>query len=92
MALRVALLSLQKVHNTVLIIDEPFKEINDPIQMEGACRLLEVMSKQLKIQFILVTGEESVKNVADKILKVQKVKGISVVTEEEVEKYEQEEM
>jgi DNA repair exonuclease SbcCD ATPase subunit len=92
LALRVALLSLQKVKNNVLIIDEPFKEINDPTQMEGACRLLQVMSQQLKLQFIIVTGEDSVRQVADKLFQVKKVGDVSVTTEVEKEDEVVEEM
>ena len=71
LALRVALLSLQKNHNNVLVLDEPFKNIGKKDRAK-ACQLLKTMSEKLEIQFILVTHVDEIKDIADLLIEVDR--------------------
>ena len=71
LALRVALLSLQKNHNNVLILDEPFTSIGVKDRPK-ACELLKTMSQKLGIQFIIVTHVDEIKAIADLLIEVDR--------------------
>lgn len=78
LALRVALLSLQKNHNNVLILDEPFTAIGDRDKAR-ACMLLKTMSEELGIQFIIVTHVAEIKEIADLLIEIDRKDNTSFV-------------
>lgn len=80
-ALRIALwnISTPRSNNTI-ILDEPFKHLSKNYSVEIA-KLLKMLSKKLKLQFIMVTHDENLKEAADKLFVVTKKKGISEVKE-----------
>ncbi|MFW9871928.1 MAG: hypothetical protein ACFFG0_02425 [Candidatus Thorarchaeota archaeon] len=74
MALRIALWSLGKTRPTILL-DEPFHFLDNTLQENGA-ELLKNLSKELGIQFIVVTHRAEISAVADKAFKtVQRKSG-----------------
>ncbi len=78
LALRVAYHSLG---NTlpVLVFDEPLRHLSTDL-MGKASELMESLSKELGLQFIIVTHSEELANCADKTFVVSQKKGISTVT------------
>ena len=79
-ALRVGLLNLTR-NDKVLLLDEPFHFLHSKILQQRVSELLQVLSKQFKLQLIMITGEESEEIIsnADKVFKVVKTKGVSNV-------------
>ena len=80
LALRVALLSLQKERSNIILFDEPFKDI-DKLHMPLACELLHTISEKMRVQMLTVTHEPPIKDVADKLISIQLVKDRSKVEE-----------
>jgi DNA repair exonuclease SbcCD ATPase subunit len=82
-ALRVALWTLQNDSRNTIILDEPFKFINDPTgEMQRKCsEVLAKLSKKLGIQFIIVTLDPDLTEAADKVFQMSKRKGISRIKE-----------
>jgi len=78
-ALRVALWSLERPRNRgCLVLDEPFKFLSRGLQ-ERASRMVADIAKRLKIQFIIVTHEETLIEAADRVFEVTQKNGISKV-------------
>ena len=81
-ALRIAMwvLSKPKYRNT-LIFDEPFKNINDKTREthKRIAQIVKMLSKKLKIQFIIITMIQELEDVADKVFELELEKGISKV-------------
>mgnify|MGYP001566575746 FL=1 len=79
-ALRVALWSLapQKSRN-VLILDEPFKNINDKSRVlhQKLSEMVKMISKKLNIQMIIISMIPEMENIADKIFRIKLKKGVS---------------
>lgn len=77
-ALRVALWSLDQLSSPVIILDEPFKYVSEGMRYQGA-NLLQVISKKLGIQFIVVSHVQEIIDCADTTYSVQKnSNGVSV--------------
>jgi len=74
LALRVVAWSLNKTkHNTIFILDEPFKHVSQDLQ-EKAMLMLHELSHKLDLQFIVIThsNDKDVMQYSDKIFKVSK--------------------
>lgn len=80
-ALRVALWTLRRPQRrAVLILDEPFKHLDDGRQ-ERASHALAEISKSLGLQIIMVSHSGALIEGADKVFEVTQQKGISEVKE-----------
>lgn len=77
--LRMAALSVSNTDN-VLILDEPFKNLSRGLRPLAA-EMLQSMSEKLDLQMIIVTHDEYITDVADRVYTVSKNKktGISTV-------------
>ena len=77
-ALRVAMWSLArpKWRNT-LIFDEPFKNINDKSRrtQERVAEMVKVLSRKLKLQFIVITMIPELEEIADRVFELALRKG-----------------
>ncbi len=73
-ALRMAMLMLQRKRAPILILDEPFRFVSSDYQ-EKAGLLLQELSHRLGIQIIMVTHNEFLENIADKVFSVRNIKG-----------------
>lgn len=77
-ALRVAMWSLArpKWRNT-LIFDEPFKNINDKSRrtQERVAEMVKVLSRKLKLQFIIITMIPELEEIADRVFEFSLAKG-----------------
>lgn len=78
LALRLAVWTLSKPDN-VIVLDEPFKFLSDNLRpMAGG--ILHKMSRKLGLQIIMVTHDQILMEIADKIFKVRKSKtGVSKI-------------
>jgi DNA repair exonuclease SbcCD ATPase subunit len=79
-ALRIALWSLQrpKSHNTI-VLDEPFRFLSRELQPKAG-KMLQTLSEKLGIQFLIVTHNEDLIDVADKVFENKIKKGMSYVS------------
>lgn len=79
-ALRIALWSLKtpRSRNTI-IMDEPFKFLSSELQPKAG-EMLKLLSEKLKLQFIIITHNQSLIESADKLFTVEQKKGISYVS------------
>lgn len=73
--LQIACWSLQiKKKSNTIILDEPFKNINDPNNEMGlkefVCEMLKKISDKLKIQFIIIGSNNDFTEIGDKVFKV----------------------
>lgn len=70
-ALRVAILELsgKQINRNVLVLDEPFKHLSVDLQ-ERANNMLALLSKELKLQIIMVSHIPEIENIAGKIFDV----------------------
>lgn len=68
-----------KTRNTI-ILDEPFRFLSKDLQKKASTMLRE-LSTRLNIQFIMVTHESELMEIADKTFMISQKKGISKVTE-----------
>ena len=69
-ALRIAMWSLAKSRwRNTLIFDEPFKNINDKTRRthERVAEMVKVLSKKLKLQFIIITMIPELEEIADRV-------------------------
>ena len=62
----------------VLILDEPFKFLSEDLQ-SYCCVMLKTISEQLGIQVIMVSHLNEMKEIADSIINVKQLNGISSV-------------
>lgn len=78
-ALRVALWSLQCPRSReCILLDEPFRFLSRGLQ-ERASTMLKELSTRLRLQFVIVTHEETLIESADKVFEVSIRKGVSEV-------------
>lgn len=77
--LRVAYWSI-KPNRPVFVLDEPFRFLSVDLQ-ERASEMLKTISEELGIQIIMVSHLPNIIGSADKVFKVKKVKGKSIVEE-----------
>jgi DNA repair exonuclease SbcCD ATPase subunit len=76
-ALRIACKTFSNTRNTI-ILDEPFRFLSQDLQPKGA-EILAKISKKLHIQFIVVTHNDHIAEIADKIFENKLVGKISQV-------------
>lgn len=72
-ALRCSLLMMQRpAPRKLLVLDEPFKNINDPTREmhQKAAEMVKEVSEKLGIQFIIVTMVPELEDVADKVFRL----------------------
>lgn len=77
-ALRVAMWSLAKPRwGNTLIFDEPFKNINDKTRKthERIAEMVKVLSRKLKLQFIIITMIPELEEMADRVFELSLAKG-----------------
>lgn len=78
-ALRVALWNLKKPKSrNIIILDEPFRFLSFDLQPKAG-EMVKLISDKLKIQFIIVTHNQSLIDCADKLFTVKQKKGVSYV-------------
>ena len=81
-ALRVACWSLRRPRSrAVLVFDEPFKNLSADLQ-EKAGEMVKMVSEKLCIQMIIVTHQQELVEVADKVYRVTKPGKYSIVRKE----------
>ena len=83
-ALRCSLWSLKnKELDNVIIMDEPFKNINDPTRKlhRNAALMLKEISERIGVQFILTSQIPELEEVADTVFSVKMINNVSEVTE-----------
>lgn len=80
-ALRVALwrLAAPRPNNTI-ILDEPFRFLSRELQPKAG-EMLKMLSKEMKIQFLIVTHNQDLINAADKVFEIKMKKGVSHVVQ-----------
>ncbi len=72
MALRCSLWSLKKPRTRpVMVLDEPLKNINDDTRKmhRKAAEMIQLISKKLRMQFLIITALPELEEVADKVFK-----------------------
>ena len=77
-ALRVAMWSLAKSRwRNTLIFDEPFKNINDKTRKthERVAEMVKVLSRQLNLQFIIITMIPELEEIADRVFEFSLIRG-----------------
>lgn len=82
-ALRVALWRLSNNLRPVLVLDEPFKWCSSSY-LPAAGEMLRSLSEKMGIQIIMVTHLETLIEIADKVHRISKHSGVSVVDAEYV--------
>lgn len=81
-ALRIAMWKLSGgTSRNTFILDEPFKFVSRDLQ-NRASALLKELSQRLNLQFIIVTHNDALEECADRIFRIEKVKGVSIVNEQ----------
>ena len=78
-ALRIASWAMRtpRTRNTI-ILDEPFKHLSKDLH-DRASQMIQNLSNQLGLQFIVVTHEPALSQFADKVFEVKQRKGISKI-------------
>jgi DNA repair exonuclease SbcCD ATPase subunit len=76
-ALRIAGWKLSNKRN-VIFLDEPFKHLSSVLQVRAG-EILKLLSKELGLQFIIITHSNSLEGYADKLFKVSQMNGKSIV-------------
>jgi predicted ATPase len=76
-ALRIAAWALSRDRN-VIVLDEPFRFLSKDLQPRAG-QLMQALSEQLGLQIIMVTHEEAMVDVADRVFRVSKIDGRSKV-------------
>jgi DNA repair ATPase RecN len=80
LAMRIILWKLKTPHSrNVLLFDEPFRFLGDLTSKAG--EMLKAISKNLKIQIVMITHSDELAEMADRSFHVQYINGISVVKE-----------
>ena len=79
-ALRIALWSLKKANNTI-ILDEPFKFLSRDLQPK-ASKMMKELSYKLGIQFIIVTHDKALIEEADKVFSASIINKKTEIKEE----------
>lgn len=78
-ALRVTLWSLENTR-PVLVFDEPFRFVSRDLQRKAG-EMMKLLSEKLGIQFIVVTHNKDLVEVADKVFEVSMKEGVSRIEE-----------
>jgi DNA repair exonuclease SbcCD ATPase subunit len=76
-ALKAATWSIKPSQNT-MILDEPFHFLSRNLQ-EKCSQMIKMISKKLKLQFIIVSHIPEITESADRIFEVSNIKGISTI-------------
>ena len=76
LAFRVTMVVLSDPANRVMILDEPFQHLSKDLHPVAA-KFVQTLSKDLGIQFLIVSHEPSVIESADRLFKVDRKKGVS---------------
>ena len=63
----------------IIILDEPFRFLSRDLQQKAG-ELLKELSKRFEIQFIIVSHDTALIECADKVFKIEKIKGRSEVS------------
>lgn len=79
-ALRVAVWKLANRYRNVLVLDEPFRFVSKNY-LPNVSKMVKKLSKKLKLQIIMITHIEEMKDCADKVFDITIKKGISNVKE-----------
>jgi DNA repair exonuclease SbcCD ATPase subunit len=79
-ALRVAVWKLANRYRNVLVLDEPFRFVSKNY-LPNVSKMVKELSKKLKLQIIMITHIEEMKDCADKVFDITIKKGISKVKE-----------
>lgn len=69
LACRLAFWSLQKTSRPIFFLDEPLAFLHSPEYQERASDLLQMLSKELKVQFLVVSDQQNIS--ADKTFRVE---------------------
>lgn len=77
-AFPLAIWSIRKTRN-VMLLDEPTKFIHSSEYQERASQLIKEVSEKMKLQFIIISDQNSIAKNADRIFNVKLLKGISQV-------------
>lgn len=81
-ALRVSLWVIQRPRSrAIFILDEPFKNINDPkrILHQKVAEMVRMISQMVKVQIIIISTIPEMEEIADNIFVVSNIKGKSQV-------------
>jgi DNA repair exonuclease SbcCD ATPase subunit len=78
LALRIAAWSI-KQNRHVLILDEPTKYLHNPEYQRKASELIKEISKEIGLQFIIISDQEEIISAADKQMRVVNEGGVSSV-------------
>jgi DNA repair exonuclease SbcCD ATPase subunit len=76
-ALRIAAWTLSKTDN-VILLDEPARFVSKDLQPKFG-EILKTLSKRLNLQFIIVTHNKEIVDVADRIFEVSQIKKVSKI-------------
>jgi len=76
-ALRVALWAIGMTDNTI-VLDEPFRYLSRELQPKAG-EMMRELSSQLDLQFIMVTHNADLEEIADRVFKVKMTNGKTVV-------------
>ncbi len=80
-ALRIASWSMDRPRTRpVIILDEPLRFLSEDYH-EAASEMIKELSKSLGLQFIIITHDRGYNDYADKVFKIVKKKGISLIQE-----------
>lgn len=73
LALRLSLWSLQRPRSrATMVLDEPFKFLHGEVPQCRVCKMIQNLSRRLKLQFIIVTQEEWGTEFADRVFRVSR--------------------
>lgn len=84
-ALRISLWAIQRPRSReIFILDEPFKNINDPkrILHQKVAEMVKMISQMVKVQIIMISTIPEMEEIADNIFIVSNMKGKSQVRKE----------
>ncbi len=77
-ALRIAAWSLSNTDN-VIILDEPFRYLSRDLQPKAG-EILQRLSQDMGLQFVMVTHQQEMVDIADRVFSVEKKGGVSAVS------------
>ena len=79
-ALRVSMWALSGVNDNILLLDEPFKNINDDTSElhRKIAELTKEVSEKLNLQIIIISMIPELREVADRVIFIRKKRGVSL--------------
>lgn len=80
-ALRLSAYTLSKSDN-LIVLDEPFKFLSEGLK-PLAGEILKTLSQKLNLQLIIVTHDEEIMDIADRVFEVEQVHGKSKILQQE---------